>query len=166
MAPPNSLEADHRVNFRAPPPSPVHSGRRSSVANDEFLTGFLEHSLRVPPLILPDAVFPKHRRIAAPPVIDLGSPGSGATAIAEAVSETGCFQVTGMGISGEMARAAAVGIFAVPAERRTAAVRSPEIPYGFEGENGDLNEEFVWTVDQGLDSLMEGISPLRYSHFR
>ncbi|KAJ6711547.1 hypothetical protein OIU79_007897 [Salix purpurea] len=35
------------MDFRAPPPSPIASGRRSSVTNDEVLTEFLEHSLRL-----------------------------------------------------------------------------------------------------------------------
>ncbi|KAK9058080.1 hypothetical protein SSX86_022920 [Deinandra increscens subsp. villosa] len=47
------------LDFRAPSPSPVASGRRSSVANNEILTEFLHRSRRVPDLVLPDQLTAK-----------------------------------------------------------------------------------------------------------
>ena len=70
---PESLAAENHINFRAPPPSPIYSSRRSSFTNDAVLTNFLEQSLRVPDLILPDKIFPKQRSVQAPSVIDFES---------------------------------------------------------------------------------------------
>ncbi|GJR98498.1 hypothetical protein Tco_0270672 [Tanacetum coccineum] len=47
------------LDFRAPPPSPVGPGRRSTVANDDILTDFLHQTLIVPDLVLPGRVFPR-----------------------------------------------------------------------------------------------------------
>ena len=174
MAPassPEHLPADHSANFRAPPPSPVHSGRRSSFANAEVLSDFLEHSARVPDLILPDRIFPRQRAIESPPVIDIES---GAAALPGPAAEIGCFQVANHGVPPELLRAArvaaAAGVFAVPPERRAAVTRSPEVPFGFEEDGGEEresgeSEEFVWSVDEGFKSVMEGIWPLGYSNF-
>ncbi|KAF4362151.1 S-norcoclaurine synthase 1 [Cannabis sativa] len=178
---PESLAADNHINFRAPPPSPIHSGRRSSVTNDAVLTNFLEHSLRVPDLILPDKIFPKQRCVQAPPIIDFESLVSDecdtVSRIVELVADFGYFQVVNHGISSEFVRsvqADAAGIFAVPTEKRTSVTRSPEMPYGFEEVHGeesenesesDFSEEFVWSTDEGLKLLMEGIRPSGYSKF-
>ncbi|XP_062087562.1 flavonol synthase/flavanone 3-hydroxylase [Humulus lupulus] len=184
MAPsnsPESLAAENHINFRAPPPSPIHSGRRSSFTNDTVLTNFLEHSLRVPDLILPDKIFPKQRCVKAPPVIDFESlvldECDAVSRIVEFVADYGYFQVANHGISSEFVRsaqAAAAGIFEVPPEKRTSITRSPEMPYGFEEVHGEesesesesgFSEEFVWSPDEGLKSLMEGIRPSGYSKF-
>lgn len=181
MAPPiNSpepLPADAAINFRAPPPSPIHSGRRSSFANDDVLTEFLEHSLRVPDLILPDRIFPKQRPVDGPPVIDFQSlvleEHDAVSKIAESVADIGCFQVANHGISAEIVRsvqaAAAAGIFAASPEKKAAVTRSPEMAYGFKeghGEEGESEgEEFLWSRDEVLKSVMEGIWPLGYSNF-
>ncbi|EXB74573.1 hypothetical protein L484_026270 [Morus notabilis] len=181
MAPPiNSpepLPADAAINFRAPPPSPIHSGRKSSFTNDDVLTEFLEHSLRVPDLILPDRIFPKQRSVDGPPVIDFQSlvleEHDAVSKIAESVADIGCFQVANHGISAEIVRsvqaAAAAGIFAASPEKKAAVTRSPEMAYGFEeghGEEGESeSEEFVWSRDEVLKSVMEGIWPLGYSNF-
>ncbi|PON54343.1 Non-heme dioxygenase N-terminal domain containing protein [Parasponia andersonii] len=184
MAPansPESLAADYQINFRAPPPSPVHSGRRSSFANDSVLTEYLEHSLRVPDLILPDKIFPKQMFVETPPAIDFDSLISeecdAVSKIMEIVADFGCFQVANHGISSEFVRsvqAAGAGIFAVPQDKRAAVTRSQEMPYGFEevhGEEGgsesesESSEEFVWGMDDRLKSLMEGFWPLGYSNF-
>lgn len=172
--------SENPVDFRAPPPSPVASGRLSSVANDEVLTEFLEHSLQVPDLILPDKFFPKQISIENnPPTIDFGALNSDGCdpslcKVVESIARNGCFQLVNHGISSELVRpvqAAAAGIFSVSPETRAEVTRSPEKPYGFEevhAEEADhvLSEEFVWCRDQGLKLAMDGIAPIGYSNFR
>ena len=71
----NSPESSRHIpsDFRAPPPSPVASGRQSSVANDEVLTEFLR-SLHVPDLVLPDRAFPRQNpKIQSLPKLDVGA---------------------------------------------------------------------------------------------
>lgn len=173
----NSPTFDTHVDFRAPPPSPIASGRRSSFTNDAVLTEFLEHSLRVPDLILPDKIFPKEKFIECPPVIDfealVSNENDAVSKMIKSVASVGCFQLTNHGISSELVRsvqAKATGIFGVPPEKRMKVTRSPEKPYGFdevheEEIERELSEEFVWSMDQGLKSQMEAILPLGYSNF-
>lgn len=169
------------VDFRAPPPSPVASGRRSCVTNDDVLTEFLESSLRVPDLVLPDKIFPKQKFIEDPSRIDfgsLGAPGSDAASrVLDSVARVGCFQLVNHGIGREFSRsvmAAAARIFLVPPEKRVVAMRSPEKPYGFEEvggvggeeeESSELAEEFVWCREEGLESEMQRLWPAGYSNF-
>ncbi|KAJ6700827.1 2-OXOGLUTARATE (2OG) AND FE(II)-DEPENDENT OXYGENASE SUPERFAMILY PROTEIN-RELATED [Salix koriyanagi] len=138
------------MDFRAPPPSPIASGRRSSVTNDEVLTEFLEHSLRVPDLILPDRIFPRHKTVETPPRIDFQS----LSEFIRSVSAT------------------AAGIFQLPPEKKEAVSRSLERPYGFEEVHGDhqeaeseVSEDFVWCKNESLTVDMEGIWPTGYSNF-
>ncbi|KAF5466532.1 hypothetical protein F2P56_016450 [Juglans regia] len=169
--------SENPIDFRAPPPSPVASGRRSTVTNDDILTEFLHHSLRVPDLILPHKVFPRQKFIESPPVIDLQSLTSKESdsipKILDSISGIGCFQLVNYGIPPESmsaALAAASGIFHVPPEKKAAATRSLERPYGFEegheeeGES-ELTEEFVWCRDEALKLEMEGVWPAGYSNF-
>ncbi|XVE88822.1 hypothetical protein DITRI_Ditri19aG0099300 [Diplodiscus trichospermus] len=163
-------------DFRAPPPSPIASGRRSCVTNDDVLSEFLEHSLRVPDLILPDTVFPRQKFVENPPKIDfqlLNSMDSDSLPrIMDSIASIGCFQLVNYGIPCESIRsalAAAAGIFQLPPEKRTAVTRSPEKLYGFEEvhleDEGDVSEEFVWCRCEGLKLEMEGIWPVGYSNF-
>lgn len=169
-----------RAHFPAPPPSPIGTGRRSCVTNDDVLTEFLEHSLRVPDLVLPDRIFPRQISLQSPPTIDLRSlmepPGrdEALSRIFESFAGIGCFQLTNHGISPDWIRSAsdaAAGIFKVSSEKKALASRSPENPYGFdeihgEDDDGELGEEFVWSRNESLKADMEGIWPLGYSHFR
>ncbi|KAK9281150.1 hypothetical protein L1049_004044 [Liquidambar formosana] len=166
------------LDFRAPPPSPIASGRRSCVANDEVLTEFLEHSLRVPDLILPDRIFPREKSVETPPKIDFQSLNddpendSVVAKILESIAGIGCFQLVNHGIPSDLIRSvsiAAGGIFQVPPEKKVAVSRSPEKLYGFEEAHGEeedeMSEEFVWCRDEGLKIEMEGIWPVGYSNF-
>ena len=171
---------DITIDFRAPPPSPVASGRRSSVTNDDVLTEFLETSLRVPDLVLPDKIFPKQKYVETPPTVDFRSlcfeeDGALCDVVLDSMSIIGCFQLLNHGIPRELVTSAveaAEGVFRVSPEKRVAATRSPENPYGFEEyhveEEGsaELNEEFVWCGDEDLKLKMEGIWPTGYSSFR
>lgn len=171
--------SENPIDFRAPPPSPIASDRRSFVQNDEVLTEFLEHSLQVPDLILPDKFFPKQKTIENPPTIDFKALNSAEydaslCKVVESIARNGCFQLVNHGISNELVRsvqAAATGIFQVSPKKRAEITWSPEKPYGFEEVHGEepdseLSEEFVWSRDQGLKLAMEGISPNGYSNFR
>lgn len=166
------------LDFRAPPPSPIGTGRRSCVTNDDVLTEFLEHSLRVPDLILPDKVFPRQKFIENPPRVDFQSLKSthsdAISKVLDSIATIGCFQLVNYGIPRELTKTAlatAAGVFQVSPEKRAVVTRSPEKPYGFEEvhhgeEESELSEEFVWGRDEILEQGMEGIWPLGYSKFR
>lgn len=172
--------SENPIDFRAPPPSPVASGRRSSLTNDDVITEFLQHSLHVPNLILPDKFFPKQKSVEDPPTIDFEALCSDhyddatVTKVMESIARIGCFQLVNHGISSDFVRSVqtqATGIFQVSPEKRASIARSPEKPYGFEevhDEEADteLSEEFVWCRELGLKLAMERIWPIGYSNFR
>ncbi|KAH1114057.1 hypothetical protein J1N35_007435 [Gossypium stocksii] len=167
---------ENPFDFRAPPPSPVASAHRSCVTNDEVLSEFLQHSLRVPDLILPDKVFPRQKFVDNPPKIDFQALKSMQTEtlprILDSIATIGCFQLVNYGIPMESIRSAlkaAAGIFQLPPQKRTAVTRSPEKLYGFEEvheeDEGEVSEEFVWCKAKALELAMEGIWPVGYSNF-
>ncbi|TKY64447.1 Gibberellin 2-beta-dioxygenase 2 [Spatholobus suberectus] len=178
MSSPLSPMPEIPVDFRAPPPSPVASGRRSTFTNDDVLTEFLEASLRVPDLVLPDKIFPKQKHLEAPPEVDFvalcfHSDDALRDVASDALARIGCFQLLNHGIPPQLIAAAAeaaAGVFRVPPAKRMAATRSPEKPWGFEEyhageEEGEGSEEFVWCNDNELKSKMEGIWPIGYPNF-
>ncbi|XP_047328973.1 jasmonate-induced oxygenase 1 [Impatiens glandulifera] len=161
-------------DFRAPPPSPIASGRRSSVTNEETLTQYLENSLRVPDLTLPDRVFPRQKSTGDPPVIDFESfDDISLLDLSDTLIQIGCFQIVNHGISPELRRSvsvAAEGIFDIPSEGKETMLKSPEKAYGFEEFHGEVEretstEEFVWCKDEILKMEMVGIWPVGYSNF-
>ncbi|CAI9286331.1 unnamed protein product [Lactuca saligna] len=174
---PESFQFQHNpLEFRAPPPSPVASGRRSSVANDEILTEFLHHSLRVPDLVLPDRVSPRQKlKIQELPKLDYKTLDSledhSITNIFDVIGQTGCFELVNHGISNQLVRSVAKygeGIFELSPEKKAVMSRSADRMYGFEefhGEEREASEEFVWCRDDALKSEMEAILPLQYSNF-
>ncbi|XP_065867728.1 jasmonate-induced oxygenase 1 [Euphorbia lathyris] len=164
---------ENPVDFRAPPPSPIASGRKSSFANDDVLTEFLEH-LRVPDLVLPDNIFPRQIIFETPPVIDfqslIHSDSDSIGRMLDSLARIGCFQLVNYGIPSDsikLALALAAGIFSTPPDKRAAVTRSPERAYGFEEVHGEEeNEEFVWCRDKNLKLDMESIWPHSgYSNF-
>ncbi|XP_010318530.1 gibberellin 3-beta-dioxygenase 4 isoform X2 [Solanum lycopersicum] len=174
---PETMPDSSFIDFRAPPPSPIASGRRSCVRNDEVLTEFLQNSLRVPDLVLPDRVFPRQKSIHNPSKLDfqsLASLDSDAIAkILDSVATIGCFEVVNHGISGDLIKlvlSAGDGIFGISPERKEKLTRSSEKAYGFEEFHGEeereTSEEFVWCRgDQNFNKEMEGIWPLGFSNF-
>ncbi|KAE8674126.1 pliceosome associated family protein [Hibiscus syriacus] len=162
-------------DFSAPPPSPVARGRRSSVTNEDVLSDFLQHSLRVPDLILPDKVFPRQNFIDNPPKLDFQLLSSMETDslfnVLDSIARTGCFQLVNYGIQADCIRSAlgsASAIFQLPPEKRTAVTRSPEKLYGFEEPHGEEDgevEEFLWCKGEGLKLAMDKIWPVGYSNF-
>ncbi|XP_021749685.1 1-aminocyclopropane-1-carboxylate oxidase-like [Chenopodium quinoa] len=182
ISPENHQEKEtNTFDFRAPPPSPIGSSRRaSSVANDEVLTEFLEHSLRVPDLILPDRIFPRQKPFRDILDIDFQALNSAkddlVLKIRDSLSETGCFQVINHGISPELIKTAvrrAGRVFRMSPEKKRMAVRSTEMEFGFEdqvsGEQeevvNEMGEEFVWGMGFGFKLNMEGIWPNKFSKF-
>ncbi|CAA2965469.1 flavonol synthase flavanone 3-hydroxylase-like [Olea europaea subsp. europaea] len=173
---PESLPENRVIDFRAPPPSPVAPGHRSSLTNDEVLTEFLENSLKVPDLILPDRVFPRQKASQNPLKLDLQSlesieNGEGLK-IVEMIARVGCLEVINHGISKDFIKsvlAAGADIFGISPEKKKIAARSPERLFGFEeihGEEEDeTNEEFLWHRDEAFKAEMEGIWPIGYSNF-
>ncbi|KAF8117911.1 hypothetical protein N665_0008s0249 [Sinapis alba] len=95
-------------DFRAPPPSPVASSRRSSfTANEDVLSEFLDKCGRVPNLVLPDKVFPKHRLLLNPPTFDFLRLGSSSFLLMDAIATIGCFQLINHGVPESKVRAVA-----------------------------------------------------------
>ncbi|KAL7099912.1 hypothetical protein ACP275_09G116300 [Erythranthe tilingii] len=174
---PEAFPAIHAVDFRAPPPSPVGPGRRSSFANDDVLTEYLQLSLKVPDLILPDRAFPRQNSAQTPPIIDLqylDSPEKDSgEEIPELIAQVGCFELTNHGISRDLIKLVlflAAGIFEISPEKKKMVARSPERRYGFEEIHGedeirDQSEELLWCGEEAMRLEMEGIWPLRYSNF-
>ncbi|GMH17687.1 hypothetical protein Nepgr_019528 [Nepenthes gracilis] len=176
---PQTRQESIHLDFRAPPPSPVAASRRSSsVANDGALTEFLERTLRVPDLILPDRIFPQQKPIQDVPTIDfrsLYSPANDSAAkIIESFRGVGWFQLINHGVPCELiqsAEAEAAGIFQVSPEKKVGVLRSPEMPYGYDEVHGDddgeeeSGEEFVYGNEHDLNLKMEGIWPTGYSNF-
>lgn len=172
-----SLREFKAIEFRAPPPSPVGPGHRSSVANDDVLSNFLEHSLRVPDLILPDRVFPRQKPTQNPPKLDFKSLDSveddSLLSTMESIGQIGCFELVNHGIPTDLIKSvtnAGAGIFEISAEKKAELVRSSERAYGFVESNGDheekeRSEEFVWCLDEAIKVEMEGVWPNHYSHF-
>nr|XP_043637534.1 1-aminocyclopropane-1-carboxylate oxidase 3 [Erigeron canadensis] len=163
------------LDFRAPPPSPVAAGRRSSVANDEILTEFLHRSLRVPDLVLPDRVFPRQNsKIQNLPKLDfkaLNNSSSGFDQVIDVIAQTGCFELVNHGISGQLLSSvvdSGAGVFRLSQEKKSIVSRSAERLYGFvefHGDEKELNEEFVWCRDDSLKLVMEKVWADQYSNF-
>ncbi|KAF5178532.1 downstream target of AGL15-4 [Thalictrum thalictroides] len=169
--------------FRAPPPSPIaHASARRSLVNEDEISDFLEHSLRVPNLVLPDQIFPKEVQVKNLPELDFDSLVSAKNdetiaRFLECVSGIGCFQLVNHGVSSDLIQSvsiAAAGIFGLPPDKKTVMSRSSERMYGFEEFSGhadeeeetENSEEFVWCRDEGLKSVMEGIRLQGFSNFR
>ncbi|KAL7616568.1 gibberellin 3-beta-dioxygenase 4 [Lactuca sativa] len=175
----NSPESSRHIlsDFRAPPPSPVASGRRSSVANDDVLTEFLR-SLHVPDLVLPDRAFPRQNpKIQNLPKLDFGAPNvfdfldDHFAEVIKVIAQTGCFELVNHGISDRLLSSvinSGAGVFQLPPEKKSAVSRSAERLYGFvefHGDDKELNEEFVWCRDDSLKTEMEEVWPIQYSNF-
>ncbi|MCD7459869.1 hypothetical protein HAX54_042156 [Datura stramonium] len=174
---PETMPENSFIDFRAPPPSPIASGRRSCVRNDEVLTEFLQNSLRVPDLVLPDRVFPRQKSIHNPSKLDFQSLASlnidSISKILDSVATIGCFEVVNHGISGDLIKSVSSvgnGVFGISREGKAKLMRSSEKPYGFEEFHGEeereTSEDFVWCRgDQNFNKEMEGIWPLGFSTF-
>nr|XP_016492366.1 PREDICTED: gibberellin 2-beta-dioxygenase 2-like [Nicotiana tabacum] len=174
---PETMPENSVIDFRAPPPSPIASGRRSCVTNDEILTEFLENSLKVPDLRLPDRVFPRQKSIRNPSKLNYESLASlnndSISKILDSVATIGCFEVVNHGISGDLIKSVLSvgdGIFGISREGKAKLMRLSEKPYGFEEFHGEedieTSEEFVWCRgEQNFNKEMEGVWPIGFSNF-
>ncbi|XP_020228387.1 uncharacterized protein LOC109809470 [Cajanus cajan] len=154
------------MDFRAPPPSPVASARRSSLPDDDVFRQFLDTSLRLPTI--------NDHRQPPPPKVDfryLCSDNALRHVVSESLATVGCFQLINHGIPLDLIASTAedaVGIFQMPPEKRASAARSPESPCGFEeqdSEENELSQEFVWGTDIDFNIKMETLFPVGYSNF-
>ncbi|KAL1538309.1 non-hem dioxygenase in morphine synthesis N-terminal [Salvia divinorum] len=174
---PEPLQRANAVDFRAPPPSPVAPGRQSPFANDDVLTEYLQQSLKVPDLVLPDRVFPRQKSAQNPPRIDFEKLGSFENEmgfrICDLITQIGCLELINHGISPDLMGLVlflAGGIFQISPEKKKTAARSPERRYGFEEIHGeeeirDQSEEFLWCDEAAMKLEMEGIWPFGFSNF-
>ncbi|RDX58488.1 1-aminocyclopropane-1-carboxylate oxidase, partial [Mucuna pruriens] len=160
------------MDFRAPPPSPVASARRSSLPlNDDVFRQFLDTSLRVPNI---------NNHSHPPPMVDfrfLCSDHALRHVVSDSLATVGCFQLLNHGIPPDLIASpaeSAIGIFQVPPEKRAGAKRSVENPWGFEEEDAEendnenengLSQEFVWGRDTNFNLKMETLCPTGYSNF-
>ncbi|GKC38624.1 1-aminocyclopropane-1-carboxylate oxidase 5-like protein [Tanacetum coccineum] len=164
------------LDFRAPPPSPVGPGRRSSVANDDVLTDFLNQTLIVPDLVLPDRVFPRQNpKIQSLPKLDFKKHNFSddfklEEVLIEVIAQKGCFELVNHGISNKLlwdVKECGKGVFALEDEKKRGVLRTNERLYGFVdvcGDDKDASEEFVWCRDESSRSEMEGVWP-NYTDF-
>lgn len=126
------------LKITAPPPSPIPTATGSRSAANETLTEFLDKSLSVPDLNLPD---PHARHQSSPPEIDrrsLTSRDSAAVSrLLRSARAFGAVRISGHGISGEELRLLvkeAAKLFGVLEERDT----------GFRRHYGCNREEIIW----------------------
>ncbi|CAJ1955308.1 unnamed protein product [Sphenostylis stenocarpa] len=147
------------MDFRAPPPSPVASARRSSsLSNHDVFRRFLETSLRLPNIN-------NHHQTPLPKVDfpSLFSDHAVRHVVSDSFTTVGCFQLLNHGIPLDVTASSAeasVGIFRVPPEKRGCATRSAESPWGFEED-----DEFVWGRNKEFNLRMERLWPAGYSNF-
>ncbi|PIN15234.1 hypothetical protein CDL12_12124 [Handroanthus impetiginosus] len=164
------------VDFRAPPPSPVAPGRRSSFAKDDVLTEYLQQSLKVPDLT--DRVFPRQKSVQNPPKIDFQNldllENEAGIEISELIKQMRCLEATNHGISRDLIKSVlllAGSIFDVSPEKKKLVVWSPEWRYDFEEIHGeeesrDQSEEFLSCGEESMTFETEGVWPIGYSNHR
>lgn len=149
------LRTRSRLLTSAPPPSPIATGKgsRSAAVNDRILSEFLEKSLKIPDLSLPEPQFPARIARRIPAEIDLPSLLSrdkdSVRRFLESATDLGAFQIVGHGISAEEIESAVNGsdrIFRIPAERKKQLTR-----------NRGTREDFFWcrTEKKRIHTLLE-----------
>nr|GEU37140.1 1-aminocyclopropane-1-carboxylate oxidase 5-like [Tanacetum cinerariifolium] len=107
--------------FRAPSPSPVGPGRRSTVANDDILTDFLHQTRIVPDLVLPNRVFSRQNpKIQSLSKLDF-----------KKLNFSDDFKLE------EDVRECGKGVFALEDEKKRVVLRTNEQLYGFVDVCGD-----------------------------
>lgn len=170
--------------FRAPPPSPISTGRGIKCAgvNNEILAEFLEQSIHIPDLILPEPLLRTdipHQDLPAFDLLSLraGDPKDGAAVgrLVQSAVEFGCFQVINHGIPSELfarAEEECDRLFELPLGKKQIVCRSDEIRFGFEDIASDAVEktrihETFW-VDKNEDLMeetMRNVWPEGYKNF-
>uniref|UniRef100_A0A1D1ZDD0 Beta-amylase 1, chloroplastic n=1 Tax=Anthurium amnicola TaxID=1678845 RepID=A0A1D1ZDD0_9ARAE len=156
---------------RAPPPTPIATakGSRSAAVDDRVLAEYLERSLRVPRLTLPDRhPSPPHGRPRIPAAINLRSISSGDEAsrgrLLASAAGVGAVRIDGHGVSEGEVRAAmeaAEGVFRVAGDGRGALGR-------YFRRRGGAREEFLWfrPASPAEEAALLRVCPGSYSTFR
>lgn len=160
--------------FRAPPPSPIATGKglRSAAVDDLVLTEYLEDSLRVPDLNLPESYFPSRSPLKALAEVDLHSLVSGdglaVRQVLAAAAEIGAVRVAGGGAPlAEEARAAieACGVvFETPEGEKSKGALGQQC-FGWRDA---LAEEFYWYRSRSpeMEQLLQRTWPDSYRTLR
>ncbi|OVA19662.1 Non-heme dioxygenase N-terminal domain [Macleaya cordata] len=142
------LRTQSRLFSRTPPPSPIATakGLKSAAVNDQILSEYLEKTLHIPDLTLPESYFSAndHRRI--PVEIDFSSLKSrdddSIRQLLESVTELGVFRLIGHGISADELQstiAEAELVFRISKEKKK---RNLSINIGSKNVSRD---EFFWS---------------------
>ncbi|KAJ0975504.1 hypothetical protein J5N97_017469 [Dioscorea zingiberensis] len=151
---------------RAPPPTPIVTGKghRSAAIDDLTLSDYLETTLKVPDLTLPESYFPARSPPPVPAEICFNSLFSGdntaARQVIEAATAMGAFRIEG-GITKEELRAAIEAFRAVLgfSEEKRMALKL------FNSERGEYEiQEFQWITP--MSSMTENAWPESYPPFR
>ncbi|MQM14225.1 hypothetical protein Taro_047154 [Colocasia esculenta] len=156
--------------FRVPPPTPIATGKgtRSAAVNDRVLADYLERSLRVPELTLPDPSSLGVRRNPTPAKIELGVLLAGDAAsrgrLLSSAAAVGAFLIDGHGVTeGDVGAAVevAAGVFGLAEEKRGALG-----PYF--RRRGGAREELRWLRPPGAEdeAVLRGAWPDSYPAFR
>ncbi|KAK4833988.1 hypothetical protein QYF36_014487 [Acer negundo] len=148
-APPMAIvRAESRSNMPAPPPSPIPTGRGSRSAANEILSDYLEKSLNVPELALPESpILPTalhHQNHWIPEEIDLRSLVSrepeSINRLLESSREIGAFTIEVHGVSDEELRS-----LEREAERVFRILEKRDMGHRLHiGAPKDNKEEIVW----------------------
>eukprot|EP01018_Ginkgo_biloba_P015826 Gb_22744 [translate_table: standard] len=136
---------------RAPPPTPNagNNGSAINVDNDAF-SAFLEKSLGISSLVLPESLVRTSAEEIELPVIDLLSERDDLVrSLMKSASEYGCFQVINHGVSSDLVERAQKEcnqLFELPLEKKEAASRSLESLFGFDESDttASVRQESFW----------------------
>ncbi|KAF8394836.1 hypothetical protein HHK36_018773 [Tetracentron sinense] len=160
------LRTRDRLNSPAPPPSPIATakGSRSAAVDDQILSEYLEKTLQVPDLTLPESYFPASAHRQIPADIDLESLMSrenvSVRQILDSAMEFGMFRIKGHGVSAEELRstmAEAELVFGFSAEKKKGQIRNF-------GRRGSSREELFWFHPQQtmVEAAQKEIAPEIY----
>lgn len=153
--------------FRAPPPTPIATGKgyRSAAVDDWVLADYLENSLKVPDLTLPESCFPSRSPVKTPPEVDLSAlladEESAVRRVLAAAADFGAFRIGGWD--------------AVTAKEVRAAIEAGGGVFGASGELGrwlgqrnGTGDEFYWRQSMRSEDerVLQAALPGTYWTFR
>uniref|UniRef100_A0A2N9HKD1 Non-haem dioxygenase N-terminal domain-containing protein n=1 Tax=Fagus sylvatica TaxID=28930 RepID=A0A2N9HKD1_FAGSY len=146
----------------APLPSPIPTGTGSRSAANEIFTEFLENSLQVPSLSLPESQFKSTTRHPIPANIDFrslaGRARDSVDRLLRSAKEYGAFRIVGHGISSEELR--------LLVEEAESVFQISEGNLNLVESNGN-REEIVWapSMHERLESAGKLIGTEKYRNF-
>ncbi|KAK9167958.1 hypothetical protein Syun_000098 [Stephania yunnanensis] len=160
------LRTRSRLIGATPPPSPIATGKglRSAAVDDRILAEYLEKTLQVPDLVLPESQFSPKVDRSIPCEIDFESlaarDGDSISRVSASVAEFGMFRIAGHRISEnelESAFAETDSVFQISEEKRS----------GFDGVFGPKmsnREQFFWfrSREATFEMIEREVGPDRY----